>query len=149
MNLFTSQNFSRLTPLLVLWLASCATAPLPPEPDIISKIPGYRREVQVVSQTFSPDRKSAVITLLEPSGIFACRIDLSGVKLSRLTLIVQKQKYCEGLTFQPEGGKVVELPFAPGVKISPAGEDMKIEITAPALDLMRTGGRLQYINQYR
>lgn len=149
MNWFTSQNLSRLAPVLALWLAACTTAPPPPEPAIISKFPGYRREVQVVSQVFSPDRKSAVITLLEPSGIFACRIDLSGVKLSRLTLIVQKQKYCEGLTFQPEGGRAVELPHAPGVKISPAGEDMKIEFTPPALELMRTGGRLQYINQYR
>lgn len=149
MTLSASRKISWLSPLLALWLASCATPPAPPEPEIISKIPGYRREVHIVSRIFSPDRKSAVITLHEPSGIFAFRLDLSGANLSRLTLIVQKQKYCEGLTFQPDAGRVIELPYAPGVKIFPAGEDMKIEFTRPALDLMKAGGRVHYINQYR
>lgn len=149
MNPFVPQHFSRFAPLLALWLAACATPPAPPVPEIISKIPGYRREFQIVSRTFSEDQKSAVITLLEPTGIFAFRLDLAGVKLSRLTLIVQRQKYCEGLTFQPEGGRVVELPHAPGVKISPAGDDLKIEFGPPALELMHAGGRIQFINQYR
>ena len=144
-----SWKFSRLAPLLALWLAACAAAPAPPEPEIISKIPGDRREWQIVWRTISSDKKSAVFTLSSPTGIFAFRLDLTGVKLSRLTLIVQQQKYCEGLTFQPEGGQGIELPHAKGVAISPAGEDLKIEFGPSALELMRAGGRIQFINQYR
>ncbi len=135
--------------LLALFLTACATPPVPPAPALISKIPGYQRDFQIVSQTISSNGKEAVCTLLEPTGIFAFRLDLSGVKLSKLTLIVQRQKYCEGLTFQPDGGRVVELPHTKSVNISVVDGDLKIEFGPPALEILRVGGRVQFINQYR
>ena len=147
MSLFGSCNSPVL--LLALFLTACSTAPAPPAPQIISKIPDYQRDFQIVSQTIAANGKEAVCTLLEPTGIFAFRLDLSGVKLTKLTFVIQRQKYCEGLTFQPDGGRIVELPHTKGVNISVVGGDLKIEFGLPALEILRVGGRVQFINQYR
>jgi len=117
--------------------------------DIISKIPGYRSDFKTVTKKISEDGKEAVFTLFEPTGIFAFRLDLSGTRFSKLTLIVQKQKFCEGLTFQSDGRQAIELKNIEGVRITQQGGDLSIEFGAAALEKLKPAGRFQFINQYR
>ena len=132
-----------------IFLAGCLALAAADGPEIISKIPGYQREFKIVAKKFSADGREAAFTILEPGGIFAFRLDLANTKLSKLTFMVQKQKHCEGLTFQPDGQKEIDLKHAAGVKISQAGEDLVIEFAPAALEKMKPAGRFQFINQYR
>ncbi len=135
--------------MLMLLVVVCTAEPVPQKTEIISEIPGYRRDFKITSKKVSADGKEAVFTLLEPTGIFAFRLDLSGTKFSKLTLIVQKQKFCEGLTFQPDGQETIELKQLKGVKITQQVDDLSIEFQPAALDKLKPAGRFQFINQYR
>jgi len=149
--MFTKPCFAtwvnRAWPLLLLLLTAHAAAPQ--DLDIISKIPGYRSDFKTVTKKISEDGKEAVFTLFEPTGIFAFRLDLSGTRFSKLTLIVQKQKFCEGLTFQSDGRQAIELKNIEGVRITQQGGDLSIEFGAAALEKLKPAGRFQFINQYR
>ncbi|MEI7927358.1 MAG: hypothetical protein WCH40_02330 [Verrucomicrobiales bacterium] len=133
--------------LLLLLVTACAATPH--DLDVISKIPGYRSDFKTVSKRISEDGKEAVFTLFEPTGIFAFRLDLSGTRFSKVTLVVQKQKFCEGLTFQPDGSQAIELKSLEGVRITQQGDDLSIEFGAAALEKLKPAGRFQFINQYR
>lgn len=136
-------------PLLALLVTVCTAEPAPPKAEIISEIPGYRKNYTISSKKLSADGKEATFMVLDPTGIFAFRLDLSGTKFSKLTLVVQKQKFCEGLTFQPDGQEAIDLKQLKGVKITPQGDDLNIEFQAEALDKLKPAGRFQFINQYR
>ena len=125
------------------------SAAAPQDLDVISKIPGDRSDFKMVSKKISEDGKEAVFTLLEPTGIFAFRLDLSGTKFSKLTLVIQKQRFCEGLTFQLDGQQAIDLKSVDGVRIAHQEGDLSIEFGPAALEKLKPGGRFQFINQYR
>jgi hypothetical protein len=64
-------------------------------------------------------------------------------------VIVKNQQYCEGLSFQDKAGHWTDLRHVEGVLVRQQGADLVIEITPPAVNLLKDGGRVQYINQYR
>lgn len=129
----------------VLLLAACSTTYRP----LVSKIPGDWREFEIVQADYSPRQAAATITFNSSFGIFAFDLNPDGRKLKRLNLIVKPQRYCEGLSFQDRSGHTTDLLHVEGVQIRPQGSDVVIEIAPPAVDLLREGGRFQYINQYR
>lgn len=115
----------------------------------VSKIAADRREFEIVRTEFSPNRSAATVTLASATGIFAFNLDLAAAKLSKLTFVVQKQKFCEGLTFHGKDARETDLRSTKGVTVSQVADDIVIEFTAIALDALKPGGRVQYINQYR
>ncbi len=129
----------------VLLLAACATTYRP----LVSKIPGDRREFEIVQADYSPRQAAATIAFNSSFGIFAFDLNPDGRKLKRLNLILKNQRYCEGLSFQDRSGHTTDLLHAEGVQIGPQGSDVVIEIATPAVDLLKEGGRFQYVNQYR
>jgi hypothetical protein len=133
--------------LLAGLLVGCSTGGSPTI--IVTKVPGDQRPVEIVSTSLSKANREGTITFRSSFGIFAFDLDLAGANLTRLTLLIQHQQYCEGLDFWPRGGQKVELRHTDGVKISKRGEDLAIEIEGPALAHLKPGGRVQYVNQYR
>jgi hypothetical protein len=147
---FALQFFAR-TVVLVVWMAPLlvhGAASAPPK-EIAAKVPGDRRPVEIVGTEFNKEQAEATVTFRSSFGIFAFNLDLAGTRLTKLTFLIQKQKYCEGLDFRSKADKALDLRRAEGVKIAPRGEDLAIEITGPALAALQEGGRVQYINQYR
>ena len=138
-----------MRPTLAIWLAGALALAAADAPEIVSKIPGSRREFKIVAREISSDGKEARFTLLEPRGIIAFRLDLADAKLAKLTFVIEKQKRCEGLTFQPDGRKEIDLKGAEGVKISQADEDLIIEFGPAALEKLKPAGRFQFVNEYR
>jgi hypothetical protein len=138
-----------LTPFLLTFslflLIGCATAHGP----LVSKIPGDRRQFEILQVDHSPGRAAARVTFSSSLGIFAFEITPNGRKLDRLTLIIKNQHYCEGLSFQDRSGHTTDLLRVDGVQVRPQGSDLVIEIAPPAVDLLREAGRFQYVNQYR
>lgn len=136
----------RLVPIFsVILLIACSTAHGP----LVSKVPGDRREVEIVQADYSPRRAAATITIAGAFGIFAFELNPAGRKLKRLTLIVNDQQYCEELSFQDRHGHTTDLRRAEGVQARRQGSAIVIEIMPPAVDLLKEGGRVQYVNQFR
>lgn len=133
----------------MILITTCVAEPLPQKSEIISEIPGYKKNYRITSKKLSASGKEMIFTVLDPTGIFAFRLNLDGAKFSKLTFVVQKQKFCEGLTFQPDGQQTIELKEAKGVKITQQGEDLCIEFQTEALEKLKPAGRFQFINQYR
>ena len=131
--------------LPVILLMACSTTHGP----LVSRIPGDRREFEVAQVDYSPRQAAATITFNSSFGIFAFDLNPGGRKLKRLTLIVNNQLYCEGLSFQDKVGHWTDLLHVEGVQVHEKGADLIIEIVSPAVDLVKDGGRVQYINQYR
>lgn len=138
----------RLCGLLSFYLTLLLTCLFAAEPQpLVSKIPGDRREFQIVATRRDADQASA--TFSSALGIFAFHLNLNAAKLSKLTLIIQKQVYCEGLTLQKTEGREIDLRTISGVKIQQHDGDTVIEFDATALRAMQPGGNVQYVNQYR
>lgn len=112
-------------------------------------VPGDQRPFQVKGVETSSDGAAATVKLQSERGIFAFHLELTDQKLTSLTLVVEKERYCEGLSFSAKDGKAVDLREASGVSIHPRGPDLAIEIRGKALDTVKGGGRIQFINQYR
>ena len=135
-----------LAALSVILLIGCSNLGQRP---LITKVPGDRREFEIVKVDYSARQGAAAITFSSSFGIFAFDLDLGGRKVNKLTFIVHNQRYCEGLNFQDRNRRATDLRRAKGVQVRRQGSDMVIEITPPALDLLKEGGRVQYVNQYR
>jgi hypothetical protein len=116
---------------------------------LVSKIPGDRREFEIVQVEYSAREAAATITFASVSGIVAFDLSPDGRKLKKLTLIVNNERFCEGLSFQDRDGHTTDLRHAEGVQVFPRGTNLVIMIASPAIDLLKEGGRGQYINQYR
>lgn len=120
--------------------------------ELVSKVPGDRRAVEIIRTEFSKDRSEATVTFASATGIFAFNLELGAARLSKLTLIVQEQSFCEGLTFRGkkrEKGGETDLRTAEGVKIKKVGGNIVIELTTVAIEALRPGGQVQFVNQYR
>lgn len=135
-----------LLALAVIALIGCAS---PDNRPLVTKVPGDRREFEIVQADHSPHQAAAIITFTSSFGIFAFDLNLAGRKLNRLTLIVRNQRYCEGLSFQDRAGHWTDLRQVEGVQVQRKDSNMVVEIAPPALDLMKEGGRVQFVNQYR
>jgi hypothetical protein len=131
--------------LTVILMAACSTAHGP----LVSKIPGDRRQFEIVQVDYSPRQAVATLTFNSTFGIFAFDLNPDGRQLNRFTLIVRNQRYCEGLSFQDRAGRGTDLRHVEGVQVRQEGADLVIEIAPPAVNLLKDGGRVQYINQYR
>ncbi len=129
----------------IILLTACSTAHGP----LVSKVPGDRREFEIVQVDYSPRHAAATATFSSSFGIFAFNLNTDGRKLNRLTLIVIHQQYCEGLSFQDRRRHTTDLRRAEGVQVRQRGSDIVIEIVPPAIDLLKEGGRVHYVNQYR
>jgi hypothetical protein len=97
----------------------------------------------------APRQAAAKITFSSSLGIFAFDLNPDGRVLNRLTLIVRDQRYCEELSFQDRAGRTTDLLRLQGVRVRQEGTDLVIEITTPAVAVLKDGGRVQYVNQYR
>lgn len=131
---------------LIALLLACSRIPKVPA---ITRIPGDRREFNLLKRDYSALDSTLTVTVASSFGIFAFDLNLNGSELRKLTLIVQKQAYCEGLTFQDRAKKTMDLLHAEGVAVSKRGDDLIIEFGPPVVAVFRQGGRLQYVNQFR
>jgi hypothetical protein len=130
--------------LLALLIACCMTH----EP-LVSKIPGDRREFEIVEVDYSRHQAAARITFSSSFGIFAFDLNPEGRALKSLTITIRNQRFCEGLTFQDRTGHMTELLRTQGVQVRQQATDLAIDIVPPAVNLLKGGGRVQYVNQYR
>jgi hypothetical protein len=116
---------------------------------VVSKVPGDQRPVTIVRTELSDDKTSASVWFTSSLGIFAFTFEPGDLPLKTVTFIVQDQKYCEGLSFSPKTGNQVDLRHSDGVQVISTNGNLNIQVRAPAIDLLKKGGRVQYINQYR
>lgn len=118
-------------------------------PEIVSKIPGDQREFKILKSESSNDQREATVTFVSSFGIFAFNLALDGRRLSKLTLVIQGQSFCEGLTFRGKEGGEIDLRTAKSVKIAKVGPNIVIEFSAVVLNALSPGGQVQFVNQYR
>lgn len=138
-----------LPTLLVFSLSSVEAEPTPGLP-VVSPVPGVSPRFKMVEAKLSADGTEATLVLQSDLGIFSFNLAIpADARLTKLTLLIEKQKFCEGLDFCSTGGQTLELRTAEGVKIAPRGADLAIEITGKTLQEVRPGGKIQYVNQYR
>lgn len=135
--------------LLLLGFLLAGVAVADDLPDLVSKIPGDRRQVQIVKVEFSNTRPEATATFSTALGIFAFDIDLRTRNLAKVTLVILEQEFCEGLTFRGKEAPELDLRTTHGARIARAGKNIVIELTGDALRAMGAGGRVQFVNQYR
>lgn len=127
-----------------------AETPAVEAPEVIESNAEKVAKFQIVSREFSADLKQARYVLKSDLGIFRCRLNLTNTAITNLTLVVKDEKYCEGLDFQPNRGQWKEFKTAPGVSVTTgAKEGVVLQFRAEALEKMKPGGVLQFINQYR
>jgi len=119
-------------------------------PDLIQSNNEKIAKFKIVSREFSADQQQARYVLKSERGIFRCRLNLTNTVITNLVMVVQGEKFCEGLDFQPNRGQWKEFKQAPGVTIkTDAPEGVVLQFQASALEKMKPGGVLQFINQYR
>jgi hypothetical protein len=83
-------------------------------------------------------------------GIFRCRISLTNTPVTNLVVTVAGEKYCEGLSFRTDGGQGLELKNMAGVQVTTdEKEGVVLQFSSEALNKMKPGGVMQFINQYR
>jgi hypothetical protein len=116
---------------------------------VVSKIPGDGRPLSISKMELSEDKTQATVSFVSSLGIFAFAYQPGDLPLKTMTFVVENQNYCEGLTFHPKSGKEIDLRNAEGVRVAATNGTVRIEVRAPALETMKPGGRIQYVNQYR
>lgn len=133
--------------------------------ELISRWPESKHEFKVASTETSRDGKTLTVTIDNPRGIFAAALWLNDAKVETVTLQVKQTAEWEGVSLQlrqeplPAGQpnwkegvlerSPVDLKEIKEVAISAAGADCKIEFTGKAVELLRRGGRFQFIDYYR
>lgn len=140
------RGFSRFALLAAAALACRTPQPLP---GFVFPVPGRQPEFAVHSSRVWAAGTLAEVVISAPSGIFQAELDFSNGKPAKLTLIVLREKTCEGLSFKPKDGPWRGLKGTPGVKVFRRGDDLAVELGPQALADMGRGGRIQFINLYR
>lgn len=133
--------------LLAAALLACRT-PAPPGAVVASPVPG-RSDVLVESSRVFAGGTLAEVVVSAPSGIFQLDLDFSKGRPAKLTLLVLRERHCEGLSFRPLGGEWRGIRGTPGVKVRPGRDGLAVELGPEALAGMGQGGRLQFVNLYR
>jgi len=139
-----------LTAATTLLAVSCfASSPRALPDGVVSKIPGDARPLSISKTELSEDKTQATVSFVSSLGIFSFAYEPGELPLRKVTFVVEDQKYCEGLTFSPKSGKEIDLRTAEGVVVTATNGTVRIEVRGPALETMKGGGRIQYVNQYR
>ncbi|MES2660470.1 MAG: hypothetical protein V4689_17730 [Verrucomicrobiota bacterium] len=143
----------RLTGLLLIAMGAVAIAPAARcqirEQEVVGRIKGDSRPFTVVSTVMSADRKELTVTLRSERGIFGFQFGPLGAGIRVVRFVMEKEQRCEGFSFSPLTGRPVEFVGMKGFKAHPRGGDLSIEMTGAALDILKTGGRIQFVNAYR
>jgi len=143
----------RLTGLLFIAMGGLAMTPAArcqtAEQDVVSRIEGDSRPFTMVSTVMSADRTELTVTLRSERGIFGFQFRPIGAGFRVVRFVMEKEQRCEGFSFSPLAGKPVEFVGMKGFKAQPRGGDLSIEMTGAALDILKTGGRIQFVNAYR
>jgi hypothetical protein len=134
--------------LLVLACMGASTPESLPE-GVVSKVVGDQRPVTITKTELSSDRTAATVWFTSSLGIFAFTFQPGDLPLKTVTFVIEQQKYCEGLTFSPKSGKALDLRETDGVQVAVTNGNVRIEVRSPAIDQLKQGGRIQYVNQYR
>jgi hypothetical protein len=121
----------------------------PAEQAMVGRIEGDSRPFAVVSAVRSADRSELTVTFRSERGIFAFQFHPPAPDVRVVRFVMEKQKRCEGLTFSSPSGKSVELIGMKGVNVRREGEHLSIQITGAALEIVKSGGRIQYVNEHR
>lgn len=133
--------------------------------ELMERWPESKHEWRVVEQSTSPDGKTQNVVVSVPGGIFPAAMRLQDPKIDRVTLRLQNIRMSESISFQalkavPAAKEVVwkevelepstdDLKSIAGFKITAQGQDQVLEFTDKALELLRRGGRFQFIDAYR
>jgi hypothetical protein len=126
-----------------------ASQPKPLPEGVVAKVPGDQRPVTIVKTELSDDKSDATVWFTSSLGIFAFTFEPGDLPLKTVRFIIQEQKYCEGLTFSPKTGGELDLRHFNGVQVTSTNGNLNILVRAPAIDQLKPGGRIQYVNQYR
>jgi hypothetical protein len=130
--------------------ASCFAGSPQALPDgVVSKISGDARPLSISKTELSEDKTEATVSFVSSLGIFAFAYHPGDLPLKKLTFIIENEQYCEGLSFHPKTGKEIELRHLNGVQVAVTNGAVRIEVRSPALETIKSGGRIQYVNQYR
>ena len=144
----------RLTGLLCITMGGLAMTPAArcqaAEQDVVSRIGGDSRPFTIVSTVISADGKELTVRLRSERGIFGFQFHPPGAGVRIVRFLMEKEQRCEGFSFSPLAGKTsVDFVGMKGFKAQPRGADLSIEVTGAALDILKTGGRIQFVNAYR
>jgi hypothetical protein len=144
-------NLAILVCFVLLLVSACVGASTPGAlPDgVVSRVSGDQRPVTIVKTELSDDKTAATAWFTSSLGIFAFVFEPGDLPLKTVTFVIEKQSYCEGLSFSPKSGKALDLRRADGVQVAATNGNVRIEVRAPTVDLLKQGGRIQYVNQYR
>lgn len=116
---------------------------------VVSRIEGDARPFTVVSTVTSAEGKELTVTLRSERGIFGFQVRPLGAGIRVVRFVMEKEQRCEGFSFAPVAGKAVEFVGMKGFKAEARAGDLVIEMTGEALEILRTGGRVQFVNVYR
>ena len=107
------------------------------------------KDVTLVNEQFNEQTSTYSAKLHLPTGIgrFHLRVPAS---IQTVVLVIQRQKYCEGLSFTQAGDdkKSFDLRSQAGVNVN-MGDDTTITLSAEVFATLGFEGEVQYINQYR
>jgi len=134
--------------LLTLLLACCAFTIQAAENSITKNVRSLR-EFKIESEETSADGATTKLVINCPDGIFSFDVDLGQSKITSLVFVVKNTAFWEGVEFAPHKKQVEDLKTTKGATIKADGKDCVITLTGDALTLFKTGGRFQFVNQYR
>jgi len=133
--------------------------------ELLERWPESKHEWRIVEQSTSQDGKTRTVVVSVPGGIFPAAMRLQDPKIDRVTLRLQNISMTEGISFQalkatPAAKEVIwkeaeleqsvnDLKGIAGFTIKAQGIDQVLEFTDKALELLRRGGRFQFIDAYR
>jgi hypothetical protein len=133
--------------------------------ELIQRWPDSKHDWRIVEQATSADGKTYAVVISVPGGIFPAAILLEDPKIEKVTLRLLNIRMAEGISFHPlkaapRTDKVVwkdaefesgehELKKVTGFRVTADAQDQVLEFTGKALELLRRGGRFQFIDAYR
>jgi len=133
--------------------------------ELLQRWPGSQHDWRVTAQTTSADGKELAVIITVPGGIFPAAMRLEEPKVQKVTLRLQNIASAEGITFTAlkpllAGQDLVwkeaelearahELKTVAGFKVTADKTDLVLEFTDKSLELLRRGGRFQFIDAYR
>jgi hypothetical protein len=124
-------------------LGACAA-----ESSIVKNVRSLRT-FKIVSEETAADGSSTKLVIDCPDGIFSFDIT-APAKITSLTFVVKNTAFWEGVDFAPAGKDYrLDLKTTAGASIKADGKDCVITLTGEALKLFQSGGRFQFVNQYR
>ncbi len=133
--------------------------------NLLERWPDSKHEWRIVEQTITPDGKSQTVVIAVPGGIFPAAMRLQDDKTTKVTLLLNGIRGGEGISFQalkaaPAKKEVIwrsedlepsayELKEVKGFQAQTRGKNYELEFTGEALELLRRGGKFQFIDFYR